>query len=237
MSIPKVKVQAAMIKERDLRTFSIFKSELKVFSQMKSFMDENLMSSEGKMIFHRIHNMDDEHLDIEFYWETTKDISTEKLNVLGEIEIETQTVRTVVKISVFVFANSPFLFIFFNPYSLYRKIIPILENLFSLSIEPIRLKNDFFYQLFVQNNFGKVTKISYQSDSQSHKHTISSVINNTFDFDQINLRKNLITNITIALKSQDKAKISSNGRVTLYNSPYYKDIKKILKVFINLIDK
>lgn len=224
-----------MIEERDLRTFSIFKSELKAFSQIKSFIDKQPMNSDGKMIFHRIHSIDDEYLDIELYWETTKDVLTEKLNDFGEIEIETQTVRTVVKISVFVFDNSPFLFIFFKPYSLSRQIFAILEDIFAVDIEPIRLNNDFFYQLLLQNNFGEITQLSYQSDSQSRKYTISGVINDTFDFDQINLSKNRITNITIALNSQAKAKISSNGRIALYNSPYYQDIKEVLKIFIKLI--
>lgn len=223
-----------MEKKRDLKNFTILTTEPNFFSQIKKLESQKTLNYNGNKIFKNIHSLGDDFFDIELFWEATKEIESEALNEFGDVEKIPQIIKTVVKTSILGLSSSNVVYMFARSPLVTRQAIDMLQAIVSIEFNSVRLNNN-FYSNILNNHFFKISRLSYQSLSQINNYTISNMNSDEYFLNQVDLENNAITNASIFLDNFTRIRISSTGRVSLYNFQGSKNMREIINIIDTLL--
>lgn len=225
---------------KSLRSFYILNVSPAITNQSSLILrlgsqSQNPIIVNNERVFVTTKDFDHGLLEIELLWETLEEINSARLSDNGEIISEIDLVKKVSSLVIWIYSGSPFIFAFVKG-ALFRKVIKFLETVFEgYHVWETRLQDDFFRRLLESNSSNDVTQLTYVS-SINNQEFMTSISGNRIENSEFWPRtvQGIIKEITLRMNG-NTLKINQRGRVSLFNSPYFNDVREITEYLTKIL--
>lgn len=203
-------------------SFPKWSNEIKISKEPLDYNGEKVI------VKHYLKDELNDFLDYEFLWETKREITSENLDEQsGEVFYETDYIKKVAQISVWIYKELPFWIVFIKGIA-HNKVINLLSDYFpDCQLSRVSFKEEFF-NLLLNSNRMNILQTTMKSASTEQEFSISGYMNKN----NYSLTDGYITELQIEVPSVHlRANFHYLGRVALYNTPD----KQRVNEFIHMI--
>lgn len=194
--------------------------------------------SDNKVII-KLNKEISEMYEIQLIWETTKIERVQEISKDGKVISNEKMFKEVNEANIWIDNKDyPYVYVFVNKIVLLRDIQKIFVNLFNVELKNIEFNNVFYERLIESFEIREIKSVSYQTNEEN----LSSITISTKGslmasqiYNETDILKEKITEITVLLNKYLKIKIYRRGKLLIYNTPDMYEIIHIVSFIRSLM--